>query len=127
MSSIFTQIIEGTLPSYKIYEDEYVYAFLDIFPLTRGHTLVVPKVEIDQLFDLDKETYHHLLDGAYVVANLLKNALGAQRVCVIVEGYDVPHAHIKLIPTLTKEDLEVRHPKRASEDELKEVQRVVCG
>lgn len=121
MSSIFTKIIAGEIPSYKVYEDEYVFAFLDINPSRTGHTLVVPKKEVDQLFDLDDETYTHTMEGVRWVAQLLKTKLHCKRVCVVVEGYEVPHAHVHLLPTDSAEDFISRRPHKATEEELKEV------
>ncbi len=121
MSSIFTKIIAGEIPSYKVYEDEYVFAFLDINPSRTGHTLVVPKKEVDQLFDLDDETYMHTMEGVRWVAQLLKTKLHCKRVCVVVEGYEVPHAHVHLLPTDSAEDFISRRPHKATEEELKEV------
>ncbi len=121
MSSLFTKIIAGEIPSYKVYEDEYVFAFLDINPSRTGHTLVVPKKEVDQLFDLDDETYMHTMEGVRWVAQLLKTKLHCKRVCVVVEGYEVPHAHVHLLPTDSAEDFISRRPHKATEEELKEV------
>lgn len=118
MSSIFSKIIAGEIPSHKIYEDQYVYAFLDINPSREGHTLVVPKVEVDQLFDLDDENYNGLMKGAKRVAKLLKEKMECNRVCVVVEGYEVPHAHIHLLPTDTAEDFITRRSHAASQEEL---------
>lgn len=97
MSSIFSKIIQGEIPSYKIYEDDVCLAFLDINPEEKGHTLVVPKVEVDKIYDLDEATYTHLL---LVTKKLMKNMeekLGARTIMKVI-GVDVPHAHIHLIP-----------------------------
>ncbi len=98
MASIFSSIIAGEIPSYKIAEDENYYAFLDIQPLTYGHTLVVPKKEIDYLFDLDDATYVGLQVFAKRVAEQLKKAFPEKRIGVAVIGLEVPHAHIHLVP-----------------------------
>jgi histidine triad (HIT) family protein len=98
MASIFSSIIAGEIPSYKIAEDENYYAFLDIQPLTYGHTLVVPKKEIDYLFDLDDATYVGLHVFAKRVAEQLKRAFPEKRIGVAVIGLEVPHAHIHLVP-----------------------------
>lgn len=121
MSSLFTKIIAGEIPSYKIYEDEHVYAFLDINPTREGHTLVVPKKEVDQLFDLDETAYLNTMQGVKYVAELLKVKLGVTRICVVVEGYEVPHAHVHLIPTNSAVDFINRRAHSATEEELKEV------
>ena len=99
MASIFTQIIRGTIPSYRVYEDDEVYAFLDISPIQPGHTLVIPKREVDYLFDLSEAEYTQLWLAVRKVEAALKKATGCQRVVLMVVGYEVPHAHIHLIPT----------------------------
>jgi len=99
MSTIFTKIIEGEIPSHRVYEDDSAYAFLDINPRQPGHTLVVPKVEVDYLFDLPPDQYGALWSAANTVASALKQVTGCARVVVIVLGYEVPHAHIHLIPS----------------------------
>ena len=98
MSTIFTKIIEGEIPSYKIAEDEHHYAFLDINPIAEGHTLVVPKAEVDYVFDLDDATLAPLVVFAKKVAKAIDASLGTIRTGVIVEGLEVPHAHIHLVP-----------------------------
>lgn len=123
MSTIFTKIINGEIPSYKIYEDDFAYAFLDINPINRGHTLVVSKIEKDYLFDLDEENYKNLMISAQKVAKIIKEKLGCKRVCVLVEGYEIPHVHIKLIPTNNSEDLDLSKAYKATDEELKAVQK----
>jgi histidine triad (HIT) family protein len=97
MSTIFSKIIAGEIPSYKIYEDEKVYAFLDIAPETRGHTLVVPKVEVDKFYDLSEEDFVALFAAVKKLARHFDEVLG-QRVFVKIIGTDVPHAHVHLVP-----------------------------
>ena len=99
MATIFTKIINGEIPSHKVWEDDAHYAFLDINPWVEGHTLVVPKQESDYLFDMDDEGYAQLHLAAKKVANLLKEKLNCARVCTMVIGYEVPHVHIHLLPT----------------------------
>ncbi len=99
MSSIFSKIIAGEIPSHRIYEDESTYAFLDINPRQEGHTLVVPKAEVDDLFDLAPDDYDAVWSTVRLVAAALREATGCARVVVIVLGYEVPHAHVHLIPT----------------------------
>lgn len=99
MSSIFTKIMDGEIPSHRVYEDDATYAFLDINPRQEGHTLVIPRVEVDYLFDLEPDDYRALWDAVAVVGDGLKQATGCARVVVIVVGYEVPHAHVHLIPT----------------------------
>jgi histidine triad (HIT) family protein len=98
MSSIFTKIINGKIPSYKIAENENYYAFLDINPNAKGHTLVIPKKEVDKIFDLDAETYLGLMQFAHKVAKALEKTIACNRVGMTVVGLEVPHAHVHLIP-----------------------------
>ena len=105
MASIFTKIINGEIPSYKVAEDENYFAFLDIFPTAKGHTLVIPKKEVDYLFDLDDETYAGLQMFAKKVAKGLEKAVPCQKVGVMVLGLEVPHAHIHLVPMQSEHDL----------------------
>ncbi len=98
MSGIFKKIINGEIPSYKVAEDDRYYAFLDINPLAKGHTLAVPKVEVDYLFDLDTETYSGLFAFVKKVSAALKSSTACKRVGLMVYGLDVPHAHIHLVP-----------------------------
>jgi len=111
MASIFSLIASGQIPSYKIAEDENYYAFLDINPLTEGHTLVIPKKEVDYIFDLDDETYAGLWAFAKKVAAGIKAAIPCKRVGVAVLGMEVPHAHIHLVPLQKEGDLNFRNEK----------------
>ena len=97
MSSIFTKIIRGEVPSYKIYEDDKTYAFLDIYPESRGHTLVVPKVEADKVYDLEREDYEALWRTVKKLARHMEGVFG-ERTMIKVIGTDVPHAHVHLMP-----------------------------
>ena len=96
--SIFTKIIKGEIPSYKIYEDDLVYVFLDIHPVQPGHTLAIPKKQIDRLEELDDETYKHLMKIVKKLMVHLRKTLGTERITLKIEGFDVPHAHVHLIP-----------------------------
>jgi len=96
--SIFTKIITGDIPSHKIYEDEAVFAFLDIHPINTGHTLVVPKQQVEFLWDLDEVTYQNVMSAAKKIAARMRTQLGVEYVGVQVIGVDVPHAHVHLIP-----------------------------
>jgi histidine triad (HIT) family protein len=98
MSSIFTKIIQEEIPCYRIAEDENHLAFLDAMPLSEGHTLVIPKQEIDFIFDLENEAYKNLWSFAQVVAKKLQNTYPNKRIAVAVVGLEVPHAHIHLVP-----------------------------
>jgi histidine triad (HIT) family protein len=105
MTSIFTKIIDGEIPAYKVAEDKNYLAFLDIFPVAKGHTLVIPKNEVDYLFDLDDELYSGLQLFAKKVAAGLKKAIPCEKVGVLVLGLEVPHAHIHLVPMQSEADL----------------------
>ncbi len=98
MPSIFSKIVAGEIPSAKVWEDEEFYAFLDIMPVAPGHTLVIPKEEVDYLFDMEDEGYARLMLACKKVAAKLKAATGCARVVVGVWGFEVPHAHVHLIP-----------------------------
>jgi histidine triad (HIT) family protein len=109
---IFCKIAAGEIPSAKVYEDEYCYAFLDIAPMAKGHTLVIPKhVEDDYIFNLDEKTYLGLCAFAREVAHAIKAAVPCQRVGVAVLGMEVPHTHIHLVPLTTEADMDFRKPK----------------
>lgn len=118
MATIFTKIAQGEIPSYKCAESEDFYAFLDISPLSAGHTLVIPKhVEDDYLFHLDKQTYEGLWAFARKVAVALKEAVPCKRVGVAVLGMEVPHTHIHLVPLQTEGDMDFRKAKLQLEPE----------
>ena len=108
MDSIFTKIVKGEIPSYKVAENETCYAFLDINPLAKGHTLVIPKKQVDYLFDLDEELYVELQLFAKKVAKALGKAIPSIRIAEAVIGLDVPHAHIHLIPINSESDVDFR-------------------
>ncbi|MGV8828355.1 MAG: HIT family protein [Breznakibacter sp.] len=111
MATIFTKIVRGEIPSYKIAEDERYYAFLDINPLAKGHTLVIPKQEIDYIFDLDAELLGGMMVFAQKVAKALKQTVPCNRVGVAVLGLEVPHAHFHLIPLNRESDINFSNPK----------------
>lgn len=111
MSSIFTKIINGEIPSYKIAEDEKCYAFLDISPLAEGHTLVVPKQEVDYIFDLDDELLTHFHLFAKKVAKAMKEVIECEKIGMAVIGLDVRHTHIHLVPLKEVGDLNFAKPK----------------
>jgi histidine triad (HIT) family protein len=111
MASIFTKIIRGEIPSYKIAEDDRFFAFLDINPVGKGHTLVVPKEETDYLFDLNPALLGDLMQFAQKIAHALKRTVACKRVGVVVMGLEVPHAHIHLIPMNSEADIDFRKPK----------------
>ena len=120
MTTIFTKIVNGDIPSYKIAEDERFYAFLDINPVAKGHTLVIPKNEIDYLFDIEDDLYQDFLLFAKKVAIGLKKVIPCEKVGVAVIGLEVPHVHIHLIPLNTMEDINFSKPKiKLSPEEFK--------
>lgn len=123
MATIFTKIAKGEIPSYKVAENEDFYAFLDIAPLAKGHTLVIPKhVEDDYIFHLDDKTYEGLWKFAKKVAAAIKAAIPCKRVGVAVLGMEVPHTHVHLVPLRTEGDLNFKNEKlKLSEDEFKEI------
>ena len=111
MATIFTRIVRGEIPSYKVAEDERFFAFLDINPLTKGHTLVIPKQETDYLFDLDDRTLADMIVFAKRIARKLKERIECKRVAVVVLGLEVPHAHIHLIPIQDEKDVDFHKEK----------------
>lgn len=123
MASIFTKIINREIPAYIVAEDEHFIAFLDAFPIAHGHVLVVPKQEVDYIFDLDTETYTHLHLFAKKVAEGLKEAMPCIRVGVAVVGLEVPHCHVHLIPLNTMDDMTFTKPKLQLEKETMEAYR----
>ncbi|MCH1479438.1 MAG: HIT domain-containing protein [Crocinitomicaceae bacterium] len=128
MSSLFTKIIKGEIPCYKIAEDDSFLAFLDINPLMRGHALVIPKVEIDYLFDIDDDVLQNMIIFAKNVASKIKNAIPCDRVGVSVIGLEVPHAHIHLIPISKIDDMNFNNSKLAlSSKEMINIQQDIIG
>lgn len=123
MSTIFTKIAKGEIPSYKVAENEDYYAFLDIAPMVKGHTLVIPKhVEDDYIFNLDEKTYMGLCAFARKVAQAVKSAVPCKRVGVAVLGMEVPHTHIHLVPLQSEADMDFRKKKlELSSDEFSEI------
>ncbi len=122
MSGIFSKIIAGQIPCYKIAEDENYFSFLDIAPLTKGHTLVVPKKEVDYIFDLDDKTYLGLMDFSKRVSLAIKKTINCNRISMQVIGLEVPHAHVHLIPIRTMNDCNFANSKlQLSKDEFEEI------
>jgi len=111
MASIFSKIVSGEIPGYKVAEDKNYLAFLDIFPLTIGHVLVIPKAEVDYLFDLDDQKFSGLMLFTKRVAVALKKAIPCKKVGVAVLGLEVPHAHIHLVPLNNERDIDFSKPK----------------
>ena len=120
--SIFTKIIKGEIPCYKIAEDDRFIAFLDVFPIKKGHTLVVPKAQIDYLFDLDDSLLSDLIVFAKKIAQKMERAITCERIGVAVIGLEVPHAHIHLVPLDTVGDIDFGQPKiQLSIEEMAEI------
>lgn len=128
MSSIFSRIISGEIPCYKIKEDSNFIAFLDVFPLVEGHVLVVPKQEIDKLFDVDDRVLAEWLVFAKPIAKAIEAAFPCQRCGISVIGLEVPHAHMHLVPINSADDLNFTRPKLKLEDErMKEIQQIILN
>jgi histidine triad (HIT) family protein len=111
MASIFSKIVRGEIPSYKIYEDALFYSFLDINPMSKGHVLVIPKQEIDYIFDLDDAVLAEMIVVSKRIAGAIKQAIPCQRVGLMVVGMEVPHTHIHLIPITKESDMNLSNPK----------------
>lgn len=127
MASIFSRIIAGEIPSYKVAEDENYYAFLDINPLTEGHTLVVPKKEIDYIFDLDDDTLTDMMLFAKQVETKIKQKIDCKRVAMVVLGLEIPHAHIHLIPIQSEKDVDFHREKlKLTPDEFKKIATAIA-
>ncbi len=128
MSSIFSKIVNGEIPAYKIAEDENFLAFLDVMPLVKGHVLVIPKKEVDLIFDLESEAYKNLWSFAQKVAKKLKKAVPCVRVGVAVVGLEVPHAHIHLVPLNSVADLNFSNERlKLSHEEYQEIQNAIIN
>jgi histidine triad (HIT) family protein len=126
--TIFSKIIAGQIPSYKIAENDKFYAFLDIFPLQFGHTLVVPKIEVDKIFDVPNEYLAELLLFAKPIAQAIEKAFPCNRVNMVTVGLEVPHAHVHLIPINEMKDMDFSQPKlKLTPEELKAVQEKILG
>jgi histidine triad (HIT) family protein len=128
MATIFSKIIAGELPCFKIAENDKFLAFLDIMPLKEGHTLVIPKLEVDYIFDLDDKILGEMMVFAKEVAKLIEAKIPCKRMGVTVIGLEVPHAHIHLIPISTLEDMNFSRPKlQLSNERLAEIQSLILA
>ena len=124
MASIFTKIVKGEIPSYKIAEDDNHLAFLDRMPLVKGHCLVIPKQQVDLIFDLENGDFKNLWSFAQSVAKKMEKAYPERRIAVAVVGLEVPHAHIHLIPITKMEDMNFKNERlKFSEEEYREIQQ----
>ena len=127
MATIFSRIVAGEIPSYKVAEDERFYAFLDINPLTEGHTLGIPKQETDYLFDLDDETIGNMMIFAKKVARNIDANCDCSRVAVVVLGLEVPHAHIHLIPIKSEKDVDFHREKlHLTPEQFEEIRKKIA-
>lgn len=128
MSSIFTKIINNEIPAYKIAEDDNHLAFLDAMPLVEGHTLVVPKEEIDLIFDLENEAFKNLWSFAQKVSKKLQKSYPNKRIAIAVVGLDVPHAHIHLIPINSSDEINFKNERlKFSADEYQKIQQSITN
>ena len=126
MSSIFSKIIAGEIPCYKIAENDKFLAFLDIFPVQKGHTLVIPKIETDKIFDLPDEYLAEILVFAKPIAKSIEQSFGCNRVNILTVGLEVPHAHIHLIPTINAGDVDLSQPKiKFTSEEFMEIVKTI--
>jgi histidine triad (HIT) family protein len=126
--TIFSKIIAGEIPSYKIAENEQFFAFLDIFPVQKGHTLVIPKIEVDKIFDVPDTFLASLLVFAKPIAKAIEATFPCNRVNIITVGLEVPHAHVHLIPTTHPADVHLNNPKlKLSKEEFMEIQQRIIS
>lgn len=128
MVSIFSKIVLGQIPSWKIAEDQHFYAFLDINPISKGHTLVIPKKETDYIFDLESQDFSSLFAFAQKVAIAIKEVVPCKRVGIAVLGMEVPHAHIHLIPLNQESDLDFKKEKlKLSTSEMEQISKQISS
>jgi histidine triad (HIT) family protein len=127
MASIFTKIVSGEIPSYKIYEDEIVYAFLDINPAAKGHTLVIPKNETDLLWDLNSKEYKAVFNAAQKISKAIKLSIECKRVGMAVVGLEVPHAHVHLIPLNSMSDFSFSNKLQLEKEEFVKIQKAIIS
>ena len=122
MPSIFSKIVSKEIPCFKVYEDDNFLAFLDINPLKKGHTLVIPKEETDYIFDIKSQEYEDLWSFAKVVAKGMKKVIDCERISIVIMGLEVPHAHIHLIPLNNIQDIDFSQPKlKILDQEMQEI------
>ena len=126
MSSLFTKIINQEIPSFKIKEDDDFYAFLDIRPICEGHTLVIPKVEIDHFYELPDDVLAGIMVFAKPIVKAIEAAVQCQRVGSMIAGLEVPHAHLHLVPIISMETFSFAHAKPADSANLKKLQEKIC-
>ncbi|WP_426432233.1 HIT family protein [Winogradskyella sp. HB-48] len=127
MATLFTKIINGEIPSYKVAETEDFYAFLDINPNSKGHTLCIPKKEVDKIFDLDEATYMDLMQFSRRVALAIEKVIPCQRVGMTVIGLEVPHVHVHLIPLHTMENARFTHKEKLTSEEFEAIAKKIAA
>ncbi|NOR29228.1 MAG: HIT domain-containing protein [Lutibacter sp.] len=125
--SIFTKIINGEIPSYKVAENDKFYAFLDINPNAKGHTLVVPKKEVNKLFDLDVETYNELMSFSRKIAIAIEKVIPCKRIGMSVIGLEVPHVHVHLIPLQAMEDIQFVKKVKLNSEEFETISKAISS
>ena len=127
MASVFSKIIRGELPCYKIHEDSLTFSFLALDQVHLGHTLVVPKTEVNHWFDVDEKEYLQVAINAKMIAKAIKKSVDCPRVGTIVAGFEVPHYHLHLIPAWEISDLSFTRAQRRSDTEMKEIQKKILA
>jgi histidine triad (HIT) family protein len=126
--TIFSKIIKGEIPSYKIAETDLFFALLDIFPLQKGHTLIVPKIEVDKIFDVPDNYLNELMQFAKPIAKAIESSFPCNRVSMVTVGLEVPHAHVHLIPINAADDLNFANPKfQFTQEEFKQIQELIVS
>ena len=126
--TIFSKIIKGEIPSYKIAENDLFFAILDIFPLQKGHTLIVPKIEVDKLFDVPDAYLNELMQFAKPIAKAIESSFHCNRVSMVTVGLEVPHAHVHLIPINAADDLNFSNPKlQFNQEEFVQIQEMIVS
>ena len=127
MSSIFTRIVQGELPSYKVYETEKVYAFLALDQINLGHTLVIPKNEVNHFFEMETDEYEEVFKVSKFLSESIKEVSQASRVAMAIQGFEVPHAHVHLIPVNSPEEFSFARGKKREESEMRQVQEKILS
>jgi histidine triad (HIT) family protein len=126
-SSVFSRIIAGEIPSYKVYEDEHTFAFLDINPLRPGHVLVVPKTEVDHFFEVPEPYYSAVFATAKKLSPAIREAVGGARVALVVAGFDVPHFHLHLVPSDSMADLDYSKTQKLEPAEMEKIRAKIAS
>ena len=128
MSDIFLKIVNGELPAFKVAENEKFLAFLDIFPIAKGHTLVIPKIKTDYIFDMNSDDYMEFWEFSKKIAEAMKKVIECQRIGIAVVGLEVPHAHIHLVPLNTISDINFEKPKlNYSKEKMEQIATLIRG